>query len=555
MGFDAMTTVSPMHDLRDFIRRLDERGQLYRFTEPINKETEMCPLFRVQQRGLPDQDRRALLFENVIGAKGERYGMPALFGAYAASEAVLLTGLGCGSYTEALDRWHEAREHPIDPVLVDRGPVHDNVLMGADLKTRGLDIFPAPVEETGFSAMLRTGMPMITRDPETGVRNVGTYNAYFNARDRMQAAIGTGAHAMFYHWQAARKRKEGLPVAIVIGCDVPTFMTGSANVPYGVDELAVAGGFMGSPIELVACRTIPLEVPAYAEAVIEGFVSTETVEPRLPFGEYPGYIHSDLTVRPILQITAITHRDGAIFTPVLVGMPPCDSSVAWGFGHSAEMHHRLKYECGFPVEEVYYPEAGGGSAFCVVRMAESATQDGVQSVLDELQKRTREARKYTVLVDYDIDPHDPDCLLWALSFCTARLRDFTFMPTQGGGLDPSASPAGSGHGRTSAVGDAPDFTRVIINATRKWAYPPVALPKRPYMEHALELWRRHADLPEPHLRQPWYGYTLGYWNDELQRYADMMVRGEYLELGREMEGRHEPIRDEMVVRNVDRGAL
>src|SRR5439155_9877806 len=109
----------------DFTRRLEERGQLYRYTELINKETEMCPLFRVQQRGLPDQDRKAILFENVVGARGERYEMPALFGAYAASEAVLLTGLDCESYPQALDRWHEARAHPIDPVLVDRGPVHN----------------------------------------------------------------------------------------------------------------------------------------------------------------------------------------------------------------------------------------------------------------------------------------------------------------------------------------------------------------------------------------------------------------------------------------------
>jgi len=188
-------------------------------------------------------------------------------------------------------------------------------------------------------------------------------------------------------------------------------------------------------------------------------------------------------------------------------------------------------------------------------MAESATQEAVQAVLHELQQRTREARKYTILVDYDIDPHDADCLQWALSFCTARLRDFIFIPTQGGGLDPSAAPAGSGHGKTSVVGGEPDFTRLIINATRKWAYPPVALPKREYMERALDIWNQHPDLPTPRLRQPWYGYTLGYWDDELQRYADLMIRGEYRELGEEMRGRQEPIRDEMVVRNVDRGAL
>ena len=75
------------------------------------------------------------------------------------------------------------------------------------------------------------------------------------------------------------------------------------------------------------------------------------------------------------------------------------------------------------------------------------------------------------------------------------------------------------------------------------------------MERALDIWNQHPELPTPRLRQPWYGYTLGYWDDELQRYADMMIRGEYRELGEEMQGRQERIRDEMVVRNVDRGAL
>jgi 4-hydroxy-3-polyprenylbenzoate decarboxylase len=331
-------------------------------------------------------------------------------------------------------------------------------------------------------------------------------------------------------------------------------MAGSAGVPYGVDELAVAGAFLGAPIELVRCQTVPLEVPAYAEAVIEGVMSTELVEPRLPFGEWPGYLHSDLTVRPIFQVTAITHRTGAIFTAVPVGMPPCDNTVVWGFAHGAELFHHLKYERQLPVEEVYYPDAGGGGAFCAVRMAESATQEQVQDTVAELKDRPgNDPTKYTVVTDHDIDIHDPDCLLWALSFRTARLRDFTFVPTRAGGLDPSGSPAGSGHGTLRAEGDEPDFTRIIINATRKWAYPPVALPTRPYMERALELWEKHADLPRPQMRQPWYGYTLGFWTDELQRFADMMVRGEYIELGREMEGRHQPVSDEMVARRTQPG--
>jgi 4-hydroxy-3-polyprenylbenzoate decarboxylase len=218
------------------------------------------------------------------------------------------------------------------------------------------------------------------------------------------------------------------------------------------------------------------------------------------------------------------------------------------------MYHWLRHDCGLPVAEAYYPTAGGGSAFCVIRMAESATQNDVQETVRQMERRTGDARKYTLLVDYDIDPRDPECLLWALSFRTARRRDITLVPTHGGGLDPSGSPAGTGHGRLSAEGEEPDFTRMIINATRKWAYPPVALPKKPYMDRALEIWAQHPNLPKPHMRQPCYGYTLGFWDDDLQSYADLIVQGDYLKLGEEMEELQQPLRDDMVGRNVDRSA-
>ncbi|MPZ14630.1 MAG: hypothetical protein GEU73_09455 [Chloroflexi bacterium] len=540
-------------DLREYLERLDERGLVYRFSDPINKDTELYPVFRVQQRGLPDHERKALLFDNVHGAKGNRYDMAVFPGAYAASEAMLAIGLGCETYQDGVERWHQARAHPIDPVIVDDGPVHENVMVGDDLRRVGLDVFPVPVEEPGFSAVNRLGLPIITKDPVTGIRNTGTYNAFLRARDRLQAAIGPGAHAMAYHWKTARERREPLPVAILIGPDVPTMATSSASLPYGVDELAVAGGFFGSPLELVRCKTIPLEVPAYAEAVVEGLMSTDTVEPRLPFGEYPGYIQSDLTVRPVLHVTAITYRNDAIFTPILVGMPPSDTSMVWGFAHAGDRLHHLKYERGFPVAEVYYPQQGGGSTFCVIRMTESASPDDAQAVVEELEKR-RGADKYTIVVDHDIDVRDADALIWALSFRTARKRDFTFIPMPNGGLDPSGSPAGTGRGRMSALGTEPDFTRVVINATRKWAYPPVALPRKPYMERALQIWESHGDLPRPQMRSPWYGVELGHWSKDLQRYADMITAGEYLKLGDEMAELQEPIKEEMVGRNIDRSA-
>jgi 4-hydroxy-3-polyprenylbenzoate decarboxylase len=163
---------------------------------------------------------------------------------------------------------------------------------------------------------------------------------------------------------------------------------------------------------------------------------------------------------------------------------------------------------------------------------------------DLIQKRGG-VGKVTVLVDSDIDVRDPELLIWALSFRTSRVTDFCFIGTGGGGLDPSAAPTGSSKGKMGTdVGE--DYGRLVINATRKWAYPPVALPRKDYMERALEIWAKHPDLPAPQLRQPWHGYTLGFWPEDHQRYADLITQGEYLKIGDEMAELRERVREDMI---------
>ena len=535
-------------DLREFVSYLEGRGKLYRFTEKINKDTELYPLYRIQMRGLPEAERKVFLFEHVTGAKGLSYDMSVLTGIYGTSEEILVEGIGCESFLEVQERWHEALTNPLAPVLVDQGPVQQEIHLEDEIQQLGLDEFPAPVEEPGFSGMIRTGVPMITKDPETGVRNVGTYNGFFRARDRIVAAMGQGSHALSYHWQTARRLKQDLPVAIVIGCNPALILVGSTRIPYGTDELSVAGGLTGAPVELVRCRTVPLEVPAHAEAVIEGVISTELVEPRLPFGEYPGYLQVDYNVRPVMRVTAVTHRKKAMFTPVLVGFPPNDTNFIQSVGSSAQMYHQLKYESHLLVEEVYYHEMAYNS-FCLIRVANGISREDVGKILQEVAKRVR--AKYTILVDSDINLRDPDVLIWALSFRTQPKEDFTILPGGSGGLDPSASPPGAGRGKMGSAGGR-EYSRVLIDATRKWPYPPVALPRRDYMERALQIWDRHKELPTPQLREPWYGYALGNWDEKLQEFANLITRGEYLKVGEEMATHQEKVMEGMMAPSVRR---
>lgn len=525
-------------DLRGLVDLLERRGKLYRYRDRINKDTELVPFYRIQMRGLPESERKVFLFDNVVGERGEQYDISVLAGVYGASDEILGIGMGCESYIEMLERWHEALEHPIAPVVVSDGPVQEEVRIGADLQEVGLDELPAPVEDPGYSGMIRTGLPMITKDLETGVFNVGTYNGFFRARDRIAAGIGPNKHAIHYHLATARGRGEELPIAIVVGCNPEVMLVGSARIPYGTDELAIAGGIAGAPVELVRCRTIPLEVPASAEIVIEGLLSHELVEPRGAFGEYPGHLNVDRSPCPVMRVTAITHRHEAMFTPVPVGFPPSDCNAVFGFCYSGQVYHRLKYERRLPVEEVYFPQLGGGSNFCAIRVADGAPQETVWEILQEAAANAD--AKYLIAVDYDVRLQDAELLIWALSFRTQPNEDVRVVPGgkrrfdpssthRGGRLDPSAAPI-------MADGSEPpsprkEFFITLINATRKYAYPPVALPRREYMERAIELWEGQEVLPKPRLQEPWHGYLLGHWTDDLQDDADLIVKGKYAAVG------------------------
>src|SRR3990167_7260686 len=212
----------------------------------------------------------------------------------------------------------------------------------------------------GFSGGIRVTAPFITRDPQDGIRNVGMYSGHFKARDRMIAGIARTHHAMLYHNASARRREKPLPVAIVLGTLPDIAYVAAANLPYGIDELAIAGGIRGRPVEMVRCKTIPLEVPAEAEVVIEGEISIEETERGEPFSDYPGYLMVERDHRQVIKVKAITHRSHALFTAILVGLPPSESNGISRTCREMMLYNFLKYSCNLPeVLEVCCPEMGG----------------------------------------------------------------------------------------------------------------------------------------------------------------------------------------------------
>ena len=488
------------NDLREFIEVLDRHGLLYRWQRKVNKDSELMPLMRLQYRGRPDAERQAFLYENVTDGQGRRYGIKVLTGVYAASRRIAGLGMGCKDPGDIYERWRRAVDKPIDPVVVESGPVHEEVHVGAELEKIGLSMLPAPVEEPGFSGDTRVTGPFITQDSENGVRNVGMYSGHFRPPNRLLAGIGPSHHAMLYHYPNAKRRRETLPVAIVLGALPDINYVAAANLPYGLDELSVAGGIRRRPVELVRCKTVPLEVPAEAEIVIEGEISTEELEAEQPFSDFPGYLMVERHRRPVVKLTAITHRHNATLTSILVGLPPSESN---GISRTCR-------------------EMGGGWNWWVIRMRNSHPSKPWQAL--QAASGRDPANKVIIAVDEDIDPKDPDMVMWAMSFAMQPHRDTRVITGRVPLLDPSAYSLIS---KPEERSYPPPFgcSGILIDATRKGPYPPVGLPKQEYMERALQIWKQE-ELPPLALKNPWYGYALGLWNAEDDAMAEAIARGE-----------------------------
>src|ERR1700742_1041032 len=165
-------------DLHDHIAALEKAGQLIRVDRPINKDTEMHPLVRWQFRGgLAEKDRKAFLFTNVIDSKGKRYDIPVIVGGMAATREISRTGLGC-----ELDKvdatWARAMANPIRPKIIMGAPCHDVIVTRRDLNEegQGLDGIPVLISTPGWdNAPYTTLSQFITKDPDTGIQNIGNY--------------------------------------------------------------------------------------------------------------------------------------------------------------------------------------------------------------------------------------------------------------------------------------------------------------------------------------------------------------------------------------------
>jgi UbiD family decarboxylase len=514
-------------DLREYLATLEAHGLLIRIREPIDKDTELHPLVRLQFRGRPEPERRAFLFEQVRGVDGRQFDIPVAIGCMAASRQIYALGMQCASVAEIPHKWAAAQARPIPPVLVASGPCQEVVITGAALEQgQGLDALPIPISTPGFdNAPYLTAGHFVTRHPETGVRNLGNYRAQLKSPTRL-GCLAAWYQDLARHWNAWRERGEPMPVAIVIGTTPNLAYCSTSKLPSDLEEYAVAGGIAGEPVELVRCKTVPLEVPANAEIVIEGWMPTDELEMEGPFGEFTGYMASR-GLNKFVNVTAITRRRAPIYLAFLSQFPPSESSILRGVAQEHNIKHFLAVEQGLPgILDVALHEATGSWGLCVIQVSrEQGAEPG--KLLDVLAQHPRLVSKMVVVVDEDIPIRDANAINWAISFRCQPHRDVRIVPATQLALDPSLVPPGD---RRSAQFDKLEASALLIDATRKWAYPPLSLPAREYMERALARWNA-LGLGPLQLAEPWYGYPLGAWPPEVQEEAALAVQGRYREVG------------------------
>ena len=320
-------------DLRAFVQRLEKAGELVRIRVPVSAELEITEIADRVMKSPPERNK-ALLFENVRG-----HDMPVLINMFG-SPRRMAWALGVEDLEELRhrlaelikpevpqgwsDKFRKAAEllpvlRAVGPKVVSKGACQEVVITD----NPSLDALPILKCWPDDGGRYITLPQVISRDPRTGRRNVGMY--------RLQVF---DERTLGMHWQIHKGGAEHervardigttrIPVAVALGGDPAEIWAASAPLPPDIDEYMLAGWLRGKPVELVRCVTQPLEVPADADIVIEGYV--DITEQRLegPFGDHTGY-YTPPDPYPVLHVTAITHRRQPIYPTTIVGRPPME---------------------------------------------------------------------------------------------------------------------------------------------------------------------------------------------------------------------------------------
>jgi 4-hydroxy-3-polyprenylbenzoate decarboxylase len=521
----AAKTAGPALDFQQHLAALEAAGLVTRIDRPIDKDTELHPLVRWQFiGGMPEDERRAFLFTNVVDARGRSYGMPVAVGALAASAEIYSVGMG-RPVGEIEAAWLHAIANPVPPVVVSSPICQAVVIRGDELRAagNGLARLPVPISTPGFDAApYLTATLCVTRDPDTGIQNMGTYRAALKAADRLgvRMASRVGGAGGYLHWRKHNKRGEPMPCAIVIGCAPVAMFTGGMKLAVDLDEMAVAGALAGTPLPTAKAVTVDLDVPADAEIVIEGLIDPDLLEPEGPFGESHGHVALE-DFNMSMRVTAITHKPAPVFASIISQVTPSESSVLKRLAMEPLFlaHLRERLAIAGVRRVVLHEPLSNLRKVIFVQYAQATPRTEVWRGLYGASTLLADCGKICIGVSEDIDPTNTDAVLWSLAYRSNPTEDVHIAPHRSAGHGPKSGPRNEG-------------SSILIDATLKHAAPPLALPAREFMERAHAIWQE-LGLPPLTPQSPWHGYSLGDWSTNWDFYAQRAVAGQWAQNGEE----------------------
>jgi UbiD family decarboxylase len=453
--------------LREFIELLDKEGELARVQVPVDLDQELGAVCVTSLRGRGP----ALLFERPGGKT-----IPIFINALATRRRYALA-MQCGQ-DEVHKEWNRRVSRPLPPVTTSSGPCQEVILQGDDINIFEL---PAPTLNSLDGGAYLTLCCHHTRDPLTEIRNVGIYRN--QVHDRHTLGILSGPYTNFM-LQFRKAPDKPFPIAIAIGVDPRLVMAASCPFPFGTDELAMAGALRGKPFEVVPCKTVPLQVPADAEVVLEGYLRPEQKREEGPFGEFTGHYGGLKMPRPTIEITALTRRREPILHLAYQGAPPHETDVLTAVGKESEILRNITLP---GVKAVHLTEGGCGVFHVVVAIEKLYEGYGKMVGLAIFGSPSGRHIKQVTVVDDDVDPFDPLAVEWAVATRVQPHRDIEIMSGLTGiFLDPSLpKEEQEGPARTS---------KILIDATRYDAkdFAPVCLPARDMMAKVERDWERYG---------------------------------------------------------------
>ncbi len=419
-------------DLRDFIGFLEGKGQLQRITTPVSCELEIAEICdRVVKKGGP-----ALLFENVEG-----YDIPVLINMYG-TEQRMAWALGVERLDDLVERvrsllglmqgppkgimeklrtlWQLREMASFQPKVVGNAPCQELVFTGDEIDLNRYPILKCWPMDGGRYITLPL---VITRDPQTGTRNLGMYR--IQVYDGRTAAMHWQTHKVgAHHYRLGGELgRERIDVAVALGGDPATIWTGSAPLPPDMGELMVAGFIREEGVELVKAKTVDLEVPAHAEMIIEGYVVTGEERMEGPFGDHTGY-YSMADMYPVFNVTCITQRRSPIYPTIIVGRPPMED---YFMGKVTERVFLPIIQTVLPeVVDIEMPAEGVFHNLVIVSIKKEYPGQARKVMYGLWGMGLMSLAKAIIVVDHFVDVHDPSEVVWRVTNNLDAAQDVIF---------------------------------------------------------------------------------------------------------------------------------